>query len=203
MRRDDLASRQHVRERAAELTGADDGDLRHAVGYCNGSHEKGIARTGGARDRRVAGHRPRHRATRSSREGVNVAITARSERSSRRRDAPARRRRRRAGRDAARPTSATTAASSTRSPTTVSAFGGLDIVVNNAGVGIFANVADMTPEQWSRGHRHQSDRRLQRVPRRAFRTCGSAAAATSSTSAAWPGRTRSSAPRPTARRRPA
>jgi 3-oxoacyl-[acyl-carrier protein] reductase len=32
---------------------------------------------------------------------------------------------------------------------TVSRFGGLDIVVNNAGVGVFANVADMTPEQWS------------------------------------------------------
>jgi 3-oxoacyl-[acyl-carrier protein] reductase len=32
---------------------------------------------------------------------------------------------------------------------TVSRFGGLDIVVNNAGVGIFANVASMTPEQWA------------------------------------------------------
>ena len=31
----------------------------------------------------------------------------------------------------------------------VSRFGGLDIVINNAGVGIFANVADMTPDQWS------------------------------------------------------
>lgn len=31
----------------------------------------------------------------------------------------------------------------------VSRFGGLDIVINNAGVGIFANVADMSPEQWS------------------------------------------------------
>lgn len=28
-------------------------------------------------------------------------------------------------------------------------FGGLDIVVNNAGVGTFVTVADMTPEQWS------------------------------------------------------
>jgi 3-oxoacyl-[acyl-carrier protein] reductase len=28
-------------------------------------------------------------------------------------------------------------------------FGGLDFLVNNAGVGIFANVADMTPAQWS------------------------------------------------------
>src|SRR5438552_917921 len=28
-------------------------------------------------------------------------------------------------------------------------FGGLDIVVNNAGVGIFGDVADMSPDQWS------------------------------------------------------
>lgn len=32
---------------------------------------------------------------------------------------------------------------------TVTRFGGLDVLVNNAGVGIFANVADMTPPQWS------------------------------------------------------
>jgi NAD(P)-dependent dehydrogenase (short-subunit alcohol dehydrogenase family) len=32
---------------------------------------------------------------------------------------------------------------------TVARFGGLDIVVNNAGVGLFANVADMSAEQWS------------------------------------------------------
>ena len=32
---------------------------------------------------------------------------------------------------------------------TVARFGGLDIVVNNAGVGIFTSVASMTPEQWS------------------------------------------------------
>lgn len=31
----------------------------------------------------------------------------------------------------------------------VARFGGLDIVINNAGVGVFANVADMTPDQWS------------------------------------------------------
>jgi NADP-dependent 3-hydroxy acid dehydrogenase YdfG len=32
---------------------------------------------------------------------------------------------------------------------TVAKFGGLDVLVNNAGVGGFANVADMTPQQWS------------------------------------------------------
>jgi 3-oxoacyl-[acyl-carrier protein] reductase len=32
---------------------------------------------------------------------------------------------------------------------TVARFGGLDIVINNAGVGIFANVADMSPQQWT------------------------------------------------------
>jgi len=31
----------------------------------------------------------------------------------------------------------------------VSRFGGLDILINNAGVGIFADVASMTPDQWA------------------------------------------------------
>ncbi len=31
---------------------------------------------------------------------------------------------------------------------TVARFGGLDILLNNAGVGLFAEVADMTPQQW-------------------------------------------------------
>jgi NAD(P)-dependent dehydrogenase (short-subunit alcohol dehydrogenase family) len=31
---------------------------------------------------------------------------------------------------------------------TASKFGGLDVLVNNAGVGVFASVADMTPDQW-------------------------------------------------------
>lgn len=32
---------------------------------------------------------------------------------------------------------------------TVARFGGLDILINNAGVGMFAEVAEMTPDQWS------------------------------------------------------
>jgi len=32
---------------------------------------------------------------------------------------------------------------------TVGRFGGLDVLVNNAGVGVFANVAEMTPDEWS------------------------------------------------------
>ena len=32
---------------------------------------------------------------------------------------------------------------------TVARFGGLDFLVNNAGIGIFVDVASMTPEQWS------------------------------------------------------
>jgi 3-oxoacyl-[acyl-carrier protein] reductase len=32
---------------------------------------------------------------------------------------------------------------------TVTRFGGLDILINNAGIGIFADVAEMTPAQWA------------------------------------------------------
>jgi NAD(P)-dependent dehydrogenase (short-subunit alcohol dehydrogenase family) len=32
---------------------------------------------------------------------------------------------------------------------TVARFGGLDIIVNNAGIGVFSDMASMTPEQWA------------------------------------------------------
>src|ERR687886_8887 len=32
---------------------------------------------------------------------------------------------------------------------TTARFGGLDIVINNAGVGVFTEVASMTPDQWA------------------------------------------------------
>ena len=51
------------------------------------------------------------------------------------------------------------------------------------------------------GHRHEPDRRVSLLPRGASRTCAGAAAAGSSTSAAWRRRTRSPAARPTAPRR--
>jgi 3-oxoacyl-[acyl-carrier protein] reductase len=41
------------------------------------------------------------------------------------------------------------AAASSAVAATAAMFGGLDIVINNAGVGLFVNVADMTPEQWA------------------------------------------------------
>ena len=85
---------------------------------------------------------------------------------------------------------------------TVARFGGLDILINNAGIGIFTDVADDDARAVGRGHRHEPDRRLQRLPRGAAAPARSAAAASSSTSAAWRARTRSRTARPTARRRP-
>ena len=42
----------------------------------------------------------------------------------------------------------------------VDRFGGLQILVNNAGVGVFANVADTSDEDWDDGPRHEPHRRL-------------------------------------------
>jgi 3-oxoacyl-[acyl-carrier protein] reductase len=81
-------------------------------------------------------------------DGVNVAVTGRSD---------AHLSAARPGIERAGPGSVETLRADVRSydevqcaiASTRARFGGLDIVVNNAGVGIFADVADMTPQQWS------------------------------------------------------
>src|SRR5689334_4842054 len=81
-------------------------------------------------------------------EGMNVAITGRDEgHLSRARKAI----------EAAGPGRLETFTSDVRSygdmqrvvTATATRFGRLDVLVNNAGIGIFGNVADLTPEQWS------------------------------------------------------
>ena len=44
-------------------------------------------------------------------------------------------------------------------------FGGLDVMVNNAGLGGTASVTEMTDDQWTQGHRHHPDRHLPLHPR--------------------------------------
>ena len=112
---------------------------------------------------------------------------ATARRSGRRRSAPRPgdrgARRRRGGRRARprRPSSAGRA-------TAVRRFGGLDTLVNNAGVGAFADVASMTDDDWAR----VIDTNLTGVfycTRAAFRSSRRPAAAGSSTSPAWPAAT--------------
>ncbi len=117
------------------------------VGYCNGAmkkelHGQAALVTGGSRGIGfgIAQAFVKH--------GVNVAITGRDESSL----AEARRRLAAAG-----PGRVETHAVDVRDHSaivrtvsaTVAAFGGLDVVVNNAGIGTFAHIADMTPAQWA------------------------------------------------------
>src|SRR5262245_3298121 len=81
-------------------------------------------------------------------DGVNVAVTGRSDANL----SAARRRIAGGGRGAA----GTLQADGPRDEdmrrvvdATVARFGGLDILINNAGIGVFAGVAAMTPAQWS------------------------------------------------------
>ena len=101
----------------------------------------------GARHRRVPGHRPRDRRgaprRRRQRRRLRAAIRATSTR--------------RAGscraagdRAARRPGGRRQREGCGRAPSTgaIATFGGLDILINNAGVGVFANVADMEAAAW-------------------------------------------------------
>ena len=189
--------RQRVRDEAAQLSGSDDGDLAHAVRYCNThaiAHWKG-----GGRHWRLAGHRLRDRAALAA-QGVKVAITGRNEshlaearqklerlsperrRDKARRRAALRRRRRGDRRDGP-------AVRRSRHPREqrrrrrLRQCGGDDAC------------------SMGRRHRHEPDRRVQRLPRGAAAPAPRAAAGSSSTSAAWPARILSPAPRRTARRR--
>ena len=81
-------------------------------------------------------------------EGVNVAITGRSDAHL----ADARPRIESAGPGAVetlRADARTYADVQRAIDAAVGRFGGLDVLVNNAGIGIFAPVSGMTPEQWS------------------------------------------------------
>jgi NAD(P)-dependent dehydrogenase (short-subunit alcohol dehydrogenase family) len=134
-------------EVAAQLAGSDDGDVLHAWAIVMGAMDKSLRGqvaivTGGSRGigRAIA------RALVAN--GVNVAITGRDEKDL----SEARRYVEGAG-----PAAVETLRADVRNygdveravSATVARFGGLDIVVNNAGVGAFANVAEMSPEQWS------------------------------------------------------
>jgi NAD(P)-dependent dehydrogenase (short-subunit alcohol dehydrogenase family) len=82
------------------------------------------------------------------REGANVVVTGRGEAglSAARRDI-----------EGAGPGSVETLRADVRSyeemkravDAAVARFGGLDVLINNAGIGIFANVAEMSPSQWA------------------------------------------------------
>ena len=98
-------------------------------------------------------------------DGARVVITGKSEAHLSDRAAGDREGGARRDRDAAGRCAHATKMSSALIAATVARFGGLDFLVNNAGIGIFANVADMTPAQWSEVIDTEPDRRLQRVSR--------------------------------------
>src|SRR5262249_51462544 len=132
----DVAPRQHMRERATELAGADDGHFLHRCDIVMAMHSlrgKVALVTGGSRGIGLALARA------LVGEGVRVAITGRS---------AAHLSSARPSIEAAGPGSVETIQADVRRyadvqhaiDAIVSRFGGLDIVVNNAGVGIFSSV---------------------------------------------------------------
>ena len=170
MAANDIAAGEVMSERAAKLTGADDGDVGHrwaivaSLGFAEpeaGSlkplepearslepEAMSLDRKSRPGDRRLEGHRTGDRAG----AGRRRARTSRSPVAAPRALSAARPKI-----DSAGPGGVETLATDVRRyadveravAATVARFGGLDIVVNNAGVGVFVNIADMTPEQWS------------------------------------------------------
>src|SRR5205823_7920131 len=137
--------REDVRERAAKLARADDGYLVHRcdiVMAMQSLRGKVAFVTGGSRGIGLAIARA------LVADGVQVAITGRS---------AAHLSSARPAIEAAGPGSVETLQADVRKfadvqraiDAAVARFGGLDILINNAGVGIFADVASMTPEQWA------------------------------------------------------
>ena len=139
--------RERVREQAADLAGSDDRDLSHlscaiVMARMETLRGKVALVTGGSRGIGLAIARA------LVADGVQVSVTARSE---------AHLSAARARIESAGPAAVETLRADVRHydeieravGATVGRFGGLDILINNAGIGIFADVAEMTPAQWS------------------------------------------------------
>ncbi len=147
-----IVPRQHMRQLAAKLAGADDRDLPHPAGIvCGPRHKIGIAMTFQGRSAIVTGG-SRGIGLAVARalvaEGVNVAVLARNA------DALSRARAHAEsagpGRvEALRADVGDYADVERAVAAAVARFGGLDYVVNNAGVGRFASVADTLPAEWA------------------------------------------------------
>ena len=119
------------------------------MGYCNGSlcrsnfdGQVAIV-TGGSRGIGLAIARA------LVADGVNVTVTGRNEAHLSEARRQHRERRPRVGRNAARRRAAATPRSRGVVAATVARFGGLDILSTTPASGVFTNVADMTPAQWS------------------------------------------------------